>query len=140
MEGTASLSLVKFAVLPASGRKRERRKDIALIAQVFTLAQKSEERVEISPLSGEFALLVSGIFSNDLSSRKSLMVDEVEMTEALPSLADDGSGGACVEAARFGSSIGNGDGHGEGVTGDRLSSLKCTPWLRAESRDLVVSK
>ena len=68
------------------------------------------------------------------------MVDEVEMTEALPSLADDGSGGACVEAARFGSSIGNGDGHGEGVTVDRLSSLKCTPWLRAESRDLVVSK
>ena len=64
------------------------------------------------------------------------MVDEVEMTEALPSLADDGSGGACVEAARFGSSIGNGDGHGEGVTEDRLSSLKCTvskrfsrPWL-----------
>ena len=68
------------------------------------------------------------------------MVDEVEMTEALPSLADDGSGGACVEAARFGSSIGNGDGHGEGVTVDRFSSLKCTPWLRAESRDLVVSK
>jgi len=51
------------------------------------------------------------------------MVDEVEMTEALPSLADDGSGGgACVEAARFGSSR-NGDGHGEGVTVDRLSSF-----------------
>ena len=131
MEARASLSLVKFAVLPASGRKRVQ--DIALIAQLFTLTQQSEKRVEISPLSGEFvrrlAPLVSGIFSNDLSSRKSLMVDEVEMTEALPSLADDGSGGACVEAARFGSSIGNGDGHGEGVTGDRLSSLKCTPRL-----------
>ena len=61
------------------------------------------------------------------------MVDEVEMTEALPSLADDGSGGACVEAARFGSSIGNGDGHGEGVTGDPLSSLKCTFRLLARN-------
>ena len=52
------------------------------------------------------------------------MVDEVEMTDALPSLEDDNGSGACVEAARFGSSIGNGDGHGDGVRDDRISGLE----------------
>ena len=70
---------------------------------------------EFTPLSGEFALLltlfVSAVSSNDLSSRKSLMVDEVENTDSLPGLAD--GSGASVEATRFGLGIGNGDGHGE---------------------------
>ena len=70
---------------------------------------------KLSPLSGELArrltLFVSVLSSNGLSSRKSLMVEEVEKTDSLPSLAD--GGGACVEATRFGLIIGNGVGHGE---------------------------
>ena len=57
-------------------------------------------------------LFVSVLSSNDLSSRKSLMVEEVEKTDSLPGLPD-GGGGACVGATRFGLSIGNGHGHGE---------------------------
>ena len=74
-----------------------------------------------SPLSGEagrrwsfFRASAALSSSNDLSARKSLMVDEVERTDSLAGMVAAASGdGACVEPKRFGLGIGNGGGHGE---------------------------